>query len=192
MTRLLAGATALLVLTLAGCSDDEPADREAGRPHRPEATASGSATEGEGAGEEDETGPPCDTVDDEQLSQWAGSSQTVIGPQEGFEVHCFSRIDPDDSLELTWRFEDGSDTLAELVELESDPSLAQREVRLAGGVRAVMLTGDYVGSPHTRIIAEVEEGLLVVDARNNGIGDVLRTADELRRIATRVATAYAG
>jgi hypothetical protein len=189
MSRLLASATALLVLAFAGCSGDEATDRDA---DGPDGTASGSATAGEGEDADDETGPPCDTIDDEQLSQWAGSSQTVIGPQQGFEVHCFSRIDPDDSLQLEWRFEQGSDSLAELVELESDPSFAQQEVRLAGDVRAVMLTGDYVGSPHTRIIAQVEEGLLVVDARNNGIGDVLRTADELQRIATQVATAYAG
>ncbi|WP_309649235.1 hypothetical protein [Nocardioides sp.] len=180
-------AAVVLALTLTGCGEDDVAADPA--PADPSSSAPPSGTAG--AEPADAAGPPCDVVTDEQLTDAAGTPQVVTGPTtEGLRTVCGTRVDPDDSLLLGWSLQEPDRTLAELVEEESDPGLAQEPLDL-GGVEAVLMTGDFAGQPLARVVTVVDAGLLVVEATGNGLGDP-RPEGQLVEIATQVAAAYAG
>lgn len=178
-------AVAVLALTLTGCGEDDVA---ADPPTSEQADTAGSTGTPDATGE---AGAPCDVVTDEQLTEAAGTPQAVTGPTtEGLRTVCGTRVDPDDSLLLRWSLQEPDRTLAELVEEESDPGLAQEPLDL-GGVEAVLMTGDFGGQPLARVVTLVDEGLLVVEASGNGLGDP-RPEGQLVELATQVATTYAG
>lgn len=178
-------AVAVLALTLTGCGEDDVAT-DPPTSEQSSTAGAGGTTDAAGA-----AGAPCDVVTDEQLTEAAGTPQAVTGPTtEGLRTVCATRVDPDDSLLLRWSLEEPDRPLAELVEEESDPGLAQEPLDL-GGVEAVLMTGDYGGQPLARVVTSVDEGLLVVEASGNGLGDP-RPEEQLVEIATQVATTYAG
>jgi hypothetical protein len=202
MRRPLANAAAAVVLSLLllGCGDDgddpgttgssqagdaptdEPSDEPSEEPSESD----------EPDGEAEAAGPPCDAITDEQLTQIAGSAQRVSGPrQEGTSQRCTTVRDADDGLEVTWTFKEPIMSFAELVDYESDPGLEQRRLRLGAGTPAVLMTGESVGEQLARLLVEVDEGQLVVEAKNSVVGEP-RPEAELARVATEVATAYAG
>lgn len=167
----------VLPLTLAACGEREGAD---------EVDADPTSSDGPA-----EAGAPCDVVTDARASDWAGTPQTVTGPtDQGLRTVCGTRVDPDDSLALEWSFQEPDRTLAELVEEESDGGLVQEPLDL-GGTDAVLMTGEFAGLDLARVVTVVDAGLLVVNATNSGIGEP-RPVDELVRIATDVASSYAG
>lgn len=178
---------AVLTLSLAACGEEEVAADPA--PAAPPSTAPSTAPSAPAS--PTVAGPPCNLVSDAQLTTWAATSQAVTGPSDqGLRTVCGTRVDPDDSLALEWSFQEPDRSLAELVEEESDPGLAQQPLDL-GGTEAVLMTGDVAGSRLARVVTVVKAGLLVVEARNSPLGEP-RAEEQLVEIVTQVATAYAG
>jgi hypothetical protein len=192
--RPLANAAAAVVLSLLllGCGDDGDDPGTTGSSQAGDAPSDESSESDEPDGEAEAAGPPCDAITDEQLTQIAGSAQRVSGPrQEGTSQRCATVRDADDGLEVTWTFKEPIMSFAELVDHESDPGLEQRRLRLGDGSPAVLMTGEPVGEQLARLLVEVDEGQLVVEAKNSVVGEP-RPKAELTRVATEVATAYAG
>ncbi|MCD4533200.1 DUF3558 domain-containing protein [Nocardioides sp. cx-169] len=188
MRRPFAHAAAAVVLSVlvAGCGGDDGDD-----PGTSQSSDEPGEEPSEPDGEAEPAGAPCTVISDEQLTQITGSEQRVSGPrQEGTSERCETVRDADDGLEVTWTFREPFMSFAELVEYESDPGLVQKRLEL-GGAPAVLMTGEYVGEQAARLLVEVDEGQLVVEAKDSGLGEQLPEA-ELTRVAIEIAAAYAG
>jgi hypothetical protein len=178
-----------LAVVLVGCGDQdepEPSDRgddtttsTAPPPDQPTPSSTAHA------------GDPCGGISAAQLTDWSGTEQTLLAPDDtGAIIRCSTGYD-EAGMIVRWSFTPvvGSlDVEADNAEL---PGLRRSPLELADGTPAWQLAGKVSGTRTARVVTVLGERTLSVDANDGGDSTATVTDDVLAEVSRRVADSVA-